>query len=108
VKLVAGHGSVRKLQIERCEGVREFLIEGFLGELDPAVLRVELYADPLAGHPSNRAWRWSEKIESVRNGFVYQARIISDRSRSLDAENSAGASDLTGFRLSNLISCGFR
>jgi starch phosphorylase len=65
-----------------------FSVEVSLGELDPAAVQVELYADPAEGYGRERhsmtcakklapgSYRYTARVESARSGEDYTARIV--------------------------------
>jgi len=66
-------GSVR---VNEGDGKYRFLAELYLSELDPSVLRVELYADPSEGRPAEcMAASCEGPITGAINGYFYSAEV---------------------------------
>jgi starch phosphorylase len=57
-----------------------FGVQVYLGEIDPEMIRVELYAEPLEGAlPIRITMAKGEQIEGTENGFLYKCKVIGDR-----------------------------
>jgi starch phosphorylase len=82
-KAVARHwGSVRfgELHVETSAARHAFRVQVYLGDLSPEAVRVELYADPLAGEGPTRAEmaRGAPLGDGVK-GYVYSAEVPARR-----------------------------
>ncbi len=82
-KVVAAHwGHVRFGAVRAATAGNEHSFEAqvYLGELDPASVRVELYADPLDGErPVREPMEKGQALVGSANGFVYSARVPASR-----------------------------
>ena len=69
-----------ELRVDRHDGELHFSVPAYLGEIGPDAVRVELYADPVAGSEGVRQpMRRGEPIAGALNGFVYAISLSTSR-----------------------------
>ena len=72
-----------QLQVETDSEWHLFEVQVYLGELEPALVRVELYADALeGGQPVRQEMTHVRQLVGAINGYAYQARVPADRPES--------------------------
>ncbi len=69
-----------KMEVRQTDGLLDFQVSVYLGELDSTNVRVEIYADPLDGadlicQPMGRG----QQLEGVLNGYLYQGAVETHR-----------------------------
>ena len=69
-----------QLQVETDSEWHLFEVQVYLGELEPALVRVELYADALeGGQPVRQEMTHVRQLVGAINGYAYQARVSANR-----------------------------
>lgn len=72
--------SFGRVTAQNRNGVWLFDAEVYLGRLDPAFVRVEIYADPLAdGPPVRQAMEQAGELPGVSGGYLFQGKTRADR-----------------------------
>lgn len=70
-----------KLSVSREGDSWDFKVQAYMGKMNPGMIRVELYAEPLEGSlPVRVAMARKEAIEGAENGFAYGCKVPGDRS----------------------------
>lgn len=69
-----------RMQVEKKDDGWSFRAPAYLGELDSAYVRVEIYADPLdRGGAISQPMERGEPLQGVLNGFLYQGSVKTHR-----------------------------
>ncbi len=75
-----GHVRFGVVTVETTDGEHRFEAQVYLGELDPAAVRVELYADPRDGaQPFRQLMTQGQALVGAVNGYLYSARVPATR-----------------------------
>ncbi len=68
------------LSVESREGAHRFQVQLYLDDIPADWVRLELYAEPLAGgEPERRPMERIQPLTGARGGFLYQGRVESER-----------------------------
>jgi len=75
-----GSAHFGNMDVDTKDRQHSFQVQVYLGELDPAAVGVELYADPAAGQaPSRHGMERRQPLAGAANGYVYSAQIPANR-----------------------------